>query len=381
MPLSGRRSVSERQCDTRPSSMTPGKVKEHAVTDLQAEATATIPCGHFRPAPKQAQDTARDRYAAHMSGSWKASLVDEHTDHVMDSTVWNLGEMVVTLNDFPARRVTRTSLLARADNLDHYYVHLPLADAGMRVATDNLDDETHVPAGMPVMMDLSRPFDTLQGGGRSMQAFMPRETLDELLPSPRDIHATPMQGAAASILADLLQSLTRRLPSMAKAEAADVAKSTMHLVAASLTPTSCTLERARPAIEASLLRQACRFIDLHLSEEDFAAERLSATFKISRATLYRLFEPYGGVAHYVRERRLVRAHAAICERNRRRPIARIAEEHGFKSAAQFSRAFREHFGYPPSHAAGLVAGITNTASATDLTEGESLADWLRPLRG
>jgi AraC-like DNA-binding protein len=351
------------------------------MTDLQAEVTAAIPSGHFRPAPQQAHESARDRYAAHMSGSWKALLVDEHTDHVMDSTVWNLGEMVVTLNDFPARRVTRTRLLARADNLDHYYVHLPLADAGMRIAADDLDDERHVPAGMPVMMDLSRPFDTLQGGGRSMQAFMPRETLEELLPSPRDIHATPLQGAAASILADLLQSLTRRLPSMPKAEAADVAKSTMHLVAASLTPTSFALERAKPAIEAALLRQACRYIDLHLNEEDFSAGQLSTTFRISRATLYRLFEPYGGVAHYVRERRLVRAHAAICEREGRRPINLVAEEHGFKSAAQFSRAFRDHFGYPPSHAAGRIAGAASTAATTDLTEGESLADWLRPLRG
>jgi AraC-like DNA-binding protein len=351
------------------------------MTDLQAEATVSIPCGHFRPAPKRPQESARARYAAHMSGSWKASLVDEHSDHVMDSTVWNLGEMVVTLNDFPARRVKRTSLLTRADNLDHYYVHLPLADAGMRVALDDLDEERHVPAGVPVLMDLSRPFDTLQGDGRSVQAFMPRETLDELLPSPRDMHAVPLQGAAAGILADLLQSLTRRLPAMAKAEAADVAKSTMHLVAASLTPTSCTLERAKPAIEVSVLRQACRYIDLHLSEEDFAVEQLCTTFRLSRATLYRLFEPYGGVAHYVRERRLVRAHASLCERNSRRPITLIAEEHGFKSAAQFSRAFREHFGYPPSHAAGPVANTVGTAVPSDLTEGESLADWLRPLRG
>jgi len=230
------------------------------------------------------------------------------------------------------------------------------------------------------MMDLSRPFDTFQGDGRSVQAFMPRETLDELLPSPRDLHATPLQGAAASILADLLQSLTRRLPSMERAEAAEVAKSTMHLVAACLTPTSCTLERARPVMEASLLRQACRYVDLHLDEEDLAAEQIGAAFKMSRATLYRMFEPYGGVGHYIRERRLVRAHAAICDGARPRTIAVIAEEHGFKSAAQFSRAFREHFGYSPSQSARLVSNASNAVGMADLSQRESLAEWLRPLR-
>jgi AraC-like DNA-binding protein len=348
------------------------------MTLFQAEVNAPIPSGRFRPVLQPSQDGVRDCYAAHMSGSWKASLVDERTAHAVDSTVWNLGEMVVTLNDFPARRVTRTARFARADNLDHYYVHLPLADEGMRVAIDELDDETHMPAGMPVMMDLSRPFDTLQGDGRSMQVFIPRETLDELLPTPRDIHATGLQGAAAAVLADLLQSLTRRLPMMSQSEAADVAKSTMHLVAASLSPTSYVLERARPAVQASSLRQACRFIDLHLSESNLGLEQLCVTFKLSRATLYRMFEAYGGVAHYVRERRLVRAHAAICERTRRRPINLIAEDHGFKSAAQFSRAFRGHFGYPPSHAAGLPVAPRATS---DLATAETLAEWLRPLRG
>jgi AraC-like DNA-binding protein len=81
----------------------------------------------------------------------------------------------------------------------------------------------------------------------------------------------------------------------------------MHLVAASLAPSSARLEQARPAVESSLLRQACRYIDMHLDEEDLRIGAIGVAINVSRATLYRLFEPYGGVAHHVKERRLVRS--------------------------------------------------------------------------
>jgi AraC-like DNA-binding protein len=339
-----------------------------------------VPSAKFQSSACPASER-RGQYCAHMSGSWQAELLgDDH--HAMEATVWNLGEMVVTANDFPPRRVARTASMARADQLDHYYVHLPLAADGLRLEADDDGDEINVAAGEPVLMDLSRPFDTVQGAGRSIQAFMPREVLEEMLPGPRDLHAARLQGAAASILADLLQSLMNRLPGMATSEASSVAKGTMHLVAASLAPTPDTLERARPAIESSLLRQACRFIEMHLKEADLGTPQICAALKISRATLYRLFEAYGGVSNHIKERRLIRIHGVICAPGQNRSLALIAEEHGFNSAAQFSRAFRQQFGYCPSEAASVAQTLTASPQASaELPYGESLAAWLRPLRG
>ena len=70
---------------------------------------------------------------------------------------------------------------------------------------------------------------------------------------------------------------------------------------------------------------------------------------MSRATLYRLFEPLGGVSSYIQERRLARAYAALIHpAHRHRPIYDIAFDCGFASEAHFSRAFRLFFGLPPS---------------------------------
>jgi AraC-like DNA-binding protein len=63
-----------------------------------------------------------------------------------------------------------------------------------------------------------------------------------------------------------------------------------------------------------------------------------------------MFEPLGGVVHYIRRRRLLDAHTALANPEDTRPIVDIAAERGFVDAAEFSRAFRREFGYRPSDA-------------------------------
>lgn len=337
--------------------------------------TVVVPSATFRLA---AVPDMREHYGTHMSG-WKADLIDAGSARPLESTVWNLGAMVVVLNDFPARRVSRSAFAARADQIDHYQVHLPLGDRAIALKLDNAN-ELIVPPGEPVLMDLSRPYQILQGAGRTVQAYIPREMLDEMMTCPRDMHGRVLRGVAATILTDLLKSLAQSLSRMPAAEAADVALGTMHLVAGSLAATPGVLERPPPALESTLLRQACRFIEMHLKDPDLSTAQVCVAIKVSRATLYRMFEPYGGFASHVKERRLIRIHSVISATCRPHSLARIAEEHGFRSAAQFSRAFRDHFGYRPSEA-GPARPALIVATAKPSPTLFSLADWLRPLRG
>ena len=87
---------------------------------------------------------------------------------------------------------------------------------------------------------------------------------------------------------------------------------------------------------------------------------------ISRSRLYRLFEPYGGVNHYIQHRRLLHAYAALADPNDHRRILDIAEERGFDDAAEFSRAFRREFGYSPSEVRAASKAGRPTQTRTDL---------------
>jgi AraC-like DNA-binding protein len=79
---------------------------------------------------------------------------------------------------------------------------------------------------------------------------------------------------------------------------------------------------------------------------------------MSRSTLYDICEPMGGVAAFIRKRRLQRIHAIVTRPQEYRLISEVAYRHGFVSNAHFSRAFRSAFGYSPSEARKAGASAT-----------------------
>ncbi|SFM92059.1 helix-turn-helix domain-containing protein [Variovorax sp. OV329] len=191
--------------------------------------------------------------------------------------------------------------------------------------------------------------------------YIPRDLLDEALPHPMRLHGLSPDNACAGLLGEHLAALLQMLPSATPQETAGLAQATVSLVAASLATCPKNAQGARPAIESVLLRRARKHVEQHLREEALSAAMLCAHLRISRSTLYRLFGPLGGVSQYIKERRLARIHELLSGASERPQIARLAEDHGFKSAAHFSKAFREQFGYSarevPRHGtAPVVAG-------------------------
>lgn len=95
--------------------------------------------------------------------------------------------------------------------------------------------------------------------------------------------------------------------------------------------------------------RARRFILSNLASHDLPPEALSRELAISRTRLYELFETSGGVANYIRRRRLSAAHVMLADSSDHRRIAEIGLAIGFDSAVNFSRAFTQQFGYRPSN--------------------------------
>ena len=90
------------------------------------------------------------------------------------------------------------------------------------------------------------------------------------------------------------------------------------------------------------------FIEENLERLDLSADLILPEFGLSRATLYRLFEPEGGVRKYIVDRRLFRALLDISTNGARRgKIQAAAKRWGFSSAANFNRSVRQAFGGTP----------------------------------
>jgi AraC-like DNA-binding protein len=151
---------------------------------------------------------------------------------------------------------------------------------------------------------------------------------------------------------------------------------TLQLLAASLAPTIDMLGLARPALEGALLRQIRQYMDEHLAEEDLGVDTLCAHFRVSRSTLYRLFEAEGGVLNYLQDRRLVRIHRLLASPMQRSYLGRIAADNGFKSATHFSRAFRAKFGYSPRETRIGQACVARVAHAPAVLDASTFGRWL-----
>src|SRR5581483_5417153 len=137
------------------------------------------------------------------------------------------------------------------------------------------------------------------------------------------------------------------------------------------------------AVRATARRAVRDYIDKHLTDEGLTPELLVRVFRMSRATLYRLFVEDGGVAGYILGRRLDRCRALLAaDLARGRTLAEIAFDHGFTSEAHFSHAFRRRFGMAPRDARGAgPASLPPPGGGSAAVEAQAISDWIATLRG
>jgi AraC-like DNA-binding protein len=297
------------------------------------------------------------------------------SEFLVDTATWHFEELLVIQAQHSARRQNRTERSIRTEPVDHYRVLLQ-HQGSLRLDEDGR--RLLVEPGQVVISDMARPevFDT--DAGASTIVIVPRDVLDRASPRPLDLHGTVAKGPAGALLAEHLVRLTRDASLLDRREAAPLARATVHMIAAAFSSALAADETVLSS-GATLLRQACRFIDEHLSEPDFSVQDLCVRFNVSRATLYRLFEPLGGVSRYVLERRLLNAHDHLSAADRVRHLARVAEAHGFRDTTHFSKSFRRMFGYSPSEV-GLQAQATVPVHAIDGEPPAVVREWLRKLR-
>ena len=89
-----------------------------------------------------------------------------------------------------------------------------------------------------------------------------------------------------------------------------------------------------------------RYIQAHLTESELSPESVLSALRLPRPTLYRLFQHEGGLGAYIRNLRLRRAADELI-RYPHVTVIEIAYGLGFKSASDFTRAFRRAYDMAP----------------------------------
>jgi AraC-like DNA-binding protein len=266
-------------------------------------------------------------------------------------TSLRLGAHAFYVTETGGQTMFRTPEMIAADGHDHYIVQF-------NIAGSHTGDFDGVPfsfgPGEIGICDLSRPMLMHSTSVKVLSTFLPRDQVRAVAPDV-DLHGMVLDANRAGLLIEHLTAVTRWFPQLLPETLPGITRATIELLGACL-----AMEAGRADFgvrESPVLMRARAYVDHNLLEPSLNPAKISEALGVSRSTLYRLFEPLGGVTAYIWDRRLHLARAALLDPKRARRISEIAFQCGFSSEAHFSRSFRKAFNIRPSDLRSLQPSL------------------------
>lgn len=255
-------------------------------------------------------------------------------------TAFLLGDILANRTIFHPQHVTRTKRLIERTP-DHVVLQL-WRSGGTRGEIAGRD--ASFGPGQVALADRRREVDSRITRSDTLGFVIPRTLLagidvDELAPSfdPR------RNRLAAAHIEALYRSLPQTRSEAVPAVVADLLAFLRRL--ADPSRAADVLEGAE--LDVGLRELAEQLIQTQLGSPLLSPDLIAGKVGVSRATLYRLFAPLGGIMRVVGERRLLAARAALGDPLETRSLTQLSGDCGFRSLPAFSRAFRSRFGITP----------------------------------
>jgi AraC-like DNA-binding protein len=196
--------------------------------------------------------------------------------------------------------------------------------------------------------DYARGYESVATDFSMMALVIARDQVPPLFLTPA-VHCAvlPAQAGATRLLFRTIETLLEIADSLTLAEA-DVAIDAAFMMAGGALQTTLTRAGEASFSDDALMDRALAFIDQNVMDPDLTPSRFEAHLALSRSSLYRLFEPHGGVGAVVLRRRLDRSMKAMLTTVTTKPsLPKLVANYGFRSETHFSRAFRARFGVTP----------------------------------
>lgn len=210
----------------------------------------------------------------------------------------------------------------------------------------------HVPSVPSVpsilALDMDQPCTIRSHAGRMLMFFVPRAVVEQAFPDAASLHGRRVEATTplTRMLVSHLVALSRQIVGLERDEAGDAFGTTVQLLAAAFNQQAGLSGNARAAVRAAVYGQVRRHVEAHLHDPALSPESVLQSLRLSRASVYRLFLHDGGLAAYIRARRL-RMAADELVRFPHLAVQDIAAGLGFNNASSFTRAFRRAYDIAP----------------------------------
>lgn len=306
-----------------------------------------------------------DAWQGWFEGVFNVALAEGETGFPASSVVWTLDEFGLSHVKAPALTAVRDTALLRSNPIDHWVITLgqrrTIGSGGAGITLD-------VPPSVPFVSSLGRELVSQRSQDERLQLYLPRDSFRELAPLLDAAQAQALNTPLGRLLGDYIGLLQRSFVELEAADMPRLTNAVRAMVLACAGPSSDRLDLAASQINLTRREKVRQFIDMNLREPTLDATLLCREIGMSRTQLYRLFHDDGGVARYIRHRRLLRGYADLSDTSNSASINVIADALCFEDASSFSRAFKQEFGLNPRDVrAAAVAGQTLRIKPGELT--------------
>ncbi len=261
---------------------------------------------------------------------------------------WQLPEAFVQINGGSAMTMSRTRRVI--DDRPNSQMSLYLVTRG-KITTDyDGIKQDHAPGDI-VAVDYSLPYMCDTTGYEGITLTFDRASAPPTLQG--DVHGMVLtaDSSAGIFLGAQIRSLLDHIDGLSVDQAQSAVDGILRFAGAALPATVPRKKRD----DVSVLDRAYRLARGKMSDPDFGPEDLVIALSISRSKLFRSFEEHGGVQRWLLGERLKASLQTIVHSKGKLKISAIAHQHGFRSEAHFSRAFKKRYEISPSHALALAS--------------------------
>lgn len=297
-----------------------------------------------------------------------------------DIESYNLGSLVTSICSTTASTWLRSPIDAARNGVDHFLVQFYFK--GECLFSDTQSEALAKPGDI-LILDASRKTHSQTSSLKNFTLWVPRSLLEPLISDPDALHGLiiPAEEPRAIILRTYLMSLHEQAPGMTVPQASTLTRPTIELLASTLDLNHDQFETLPEIAVAGSLLSIKRYINQHLNRDGLTPDSIAKALRISRATLYRVCAPLGGIQQYIRQQRLRRVLNNLADKNLLHlSITQIASLWGFNDPSSFNRIFKREFGVTPSivrnQKFSALRQDVNTAPEALLVGDRQFAHWL-----
>ena len=261
---------------------------------------------------------------------------------------YDAGGIVFTDCRSDAMLLERSLARISRDQVRDYVFHVFLEGGVDDVAVHASPRDGAAPTAKVLALDLNQPVRMRRSACRVLTFFAPGALVAEAFPNPEAIHGRAIQNTTplTRLAIEHVTALGQNIASLSAPAAESAMRTGTQLLVAAFGKQAGLSGNARSAARAAMFSRVRRYIQVNLHRAELSPESVLNALQLPRPTLYRMFQHEGGLGAYIRHLRLRHA-ANDLVRYPHLMVTDIAYSVGFKSASDFTRAFRRAYDMAP----------------------------------